>query len=270
MEEESFGPRHVERMRWFSKGFVLLVVVCLLLSCPGKHGGIRIAAPDDFCGILARYLTRDKERINAKLSDEVLPLMDCCSTTTEWAMSADEIDVAWLCPDAAQNLLKKDDRFVIIGPALVNSQVLVVREGRNPKRIAYSHKREYQKVLIQKRFGTDCEAVPVMPTALPYLYEKGSVDGIVIDVLKGLTLKGDHLRLSNDNTDVITYVLVVSKTFQHSGKYPQFIEELRNSSIKLNDIDILAKTLSKEMKILSAHASRIDSLSVRFVPPRIH
>jgi hypothetical protein len=257
-------------MKRFSKRCVLLAAVCLLFSCTEKHEGIRIAAPDDFCGVLARYLVRDKEMANAEFSKEVVPLMDCCSTTTEWAMSADEIDVTWLCPDAAQNLLKKDNRFVIVSPALVNSQTLVVRKGGNPKRIAYSHKREYQKALIQKRFGKDCEAVPVMPTALPYLYEQGSVDGIVIDVLKGLTLKGDYLRLSGDNTDVITYVLVVSKAFQHSGKFPQFVAALQNGTGKLNDIGILTKVLGEEKKILPAQAKQIASLSVRFIPPQIH
>lgn len=257
-------------MKWFSKRCVLLAAVCLLLSCTEKHEGTRIAAPDDFCGILANYLMRDKESMNANMVDEVLPLMDCCSTTTEWAMSADEIDVAWLCPDAAQNLLKKDSRFAVVSPALVNSQVLVVRKGGNPKRIAYSHKREYQKTLIQKRFGKNCEAVPVMPTALPYLYEQGSVDGIVIDVLKGLTLKGDHLRLSGDDTDVITYVLVVSKAFQRSGKFPQFVAALQNGTAKLNDIHILTKVLGEEKKILPAQAKQIASLSVRFIPPRIY
>jgi hypothetical protein len=257
-------------MKRFNKRYVLLAAVCFLFSCTEKHEGIRIAAPDDLCGVLARYLVRDKELVNAKIVEEVLPLMDCCSTTAEWALSADEIDVAWLCPDAAQNLLKKDNRFVIVGPALVNSQTLVIRKGGNPKRIAYSHKREYQKALIKKRFGTDCEAVPVMPTVLPYLYEQGSVDGVVVDVLKRLTLKGDYLSLSGDKTDVITYVLVVSKKFHGSAQFPRFITALKNSTVKLNDIDVLTKVLGEERKILPAQTKQIASLSVRFIPPQIH
>jgi hypothetical protein len=241
----------------------------MFLSCTERHEGIRIAAPDDFCGILAQYLVRDKALVNAKIAEEVFPLMDCCSTTTEWAMSADEIDVAWLCPDAAQNLLEKDNRFLIIGPALVNSQVLVVRKGANPKRIAYSQKREYQKALIQKRFGADCEAVPVMPTALPYIYEQRSVDGVVVDILAALNLAGDHMRLSGDEGDVITYMLVVSRRFHDSTGFPQFITALKNSTAKLNDIDMLIKVLAKEKRIFPARARQIASLSVRFVAPRI-
>ncbi len=256
-------------MKQFGNKYILLAAACILFSCTERHAGIRVAAPDDFCGVLVHYLERDKEVVNTKFAEQVFPLMDCCSTTTEWAMSADEIDVAWLCPDAAQNLLKKDDRFVIIGPALVNSQVLVVRKGGNPKRIAYSQKREYQKALIQKRFGTDCEAVPVMPTALPYLYEQGNVDGVVVDILVALNLTGKHMRLSDDK-DVVTYVLVVSKDLERSGKLPRVIAVLRDCTEQLNDIGILTKILGEEKRILPAQAKQIVSLSVRFIPPQIH
>jgi hypothetical protein len=257
-------------MKRFAKRCVLLTAICLLLSCTERQEGIRIAAPDDYCGVLAHYLVKNKELTNAEFAGEVFPLMDCCSTTTEWAMSADEIDVAWLCPDAAQNLLKKDSRFLILGPSLVNSQVLVIREGGNPKRIAYSHKQEYQKALIQKRFGMDCEAIPVTPTALPYLYEKGSVDGVVVDVLKSLTIKGRHLHLSDDGADVINYVLVVSKAFRGSEIFPQFISALQNSTAKLNDIDVLTKILGEGKKIAPAQVRQIGSQSVRFVLPQNH
>jgi len=246
------------------------VVACVLFSCTEKHEGIRIAAPEDFCGILARYLMRDKELVDAKFIEKALPLMDCCGTTTEWAMSADEIDVAWLCPDAAENLLKKDDRFLIMGPALVNSYILVVRGNMNPKRIAYSQKREYQKSLIQERFGIDCDIIPVMPTALPYVYERGNVDGVVIDVLKGLDLKGKHMRLSNNNKDIITYMLVVSKEFHKSARFPQFLSALKNSVEMLNDINVLGNLGDEEKKSISpVELKQIVSLSVRFLSPQM-
>jgi hypothetical protein len=69
-----------------------------------------------------------------------------------------------------------------------------------------------------------------MPTALPYLYEQGNVDGVVIDVLKSLGLKGKHLRLSPDNTDVVTYVLVVSKKFYGGEEFQQFSKHCRTVS----------------------------------------
>jgi hypothetical protein len=63
-------------------------------------------------------------------------------------------------PDAARTLVEKDNRFIVVGPALINSEVFVMGQSRKPKRVAYSHKRDYQKKLIQRRFGPDCEPVP--------------------------------------------------------------------------------------------------------------
>jgi hypothetical protein len=257
-------------MKRFATRCVLLAAAWLLFSCTEKHEGIRIAAPDDFCGVLAYYLVQHKELVNAAPAGEIFPLVDCCSTTMEWAMSADRIDAAWLCPDAAQNLLKKDDRFIIIGSALVNSQVLVIRKDGNPKRIAYSHKREYQRAFIQKRFGMDCETIPVMPTVLPHVYEQGNVDGVVVDILKGMTLKGKLLRLAGDGTDVVTYVLVVSKKFYGSGKFPRFFAALQDSIANLNDIGTLTKVLDEQKKLTAAEVKQIATLSIRFVSPQLH
>lgn len=257
-------------MKRFGSRCILLAAAWLLFSCTEKHEGIRIAAPDDFCGVLAYYLVQHKELVNAESAEKVFPLVDCCSTTTGWAMSADRIDAAWLCPDAAQNLLKKDDRFIIVGPALVNSQVLVIRKDGNPKRIAYSHKREYQRAFIQKRFGMDCEAIPVMPTVLPHVYEQGNVDGIVVDILKGITLKGELLRLAGDDTDIVTYVLVVSKRFSRSANFSRFSVALQDSIANLNDIGTLTKVLDEQKKMTAAEVKQIATLSIRFVSPQLH
>jgi hypothetical protein len=183
-------------------------------------------------------------------------------------MSTGGIDVAWLCPDAARVLIAKDGRFLNMGPAMVNSDILVLRAGA-PKRIVYSQKREHQRKLIAERFGKDCEAIPVMASALPYLYEQGRVDGVVIDVLKGLALKGSHLRLSVGKADVVTYVLVANKNFRYTTRFREFIAVLKENVAELNNIHILTQVLDEQNKMDAGKAGSIAGLSVRFVLPRI-
>jgi len=254
-------------MSYSGKKAVLLVAACLLVSCTEKGEAIRMAAPDGLCEVLARCLIQGGPSARAVPSEEVFPLMDCCSTTAEWALSADRVDVAWLCPDAVKALLAKDDRFLLLGPALVNSEVLVVREGAKVNRIAYGTKREYQRAIIRERFGQACVALPVVPSALPYLYEEKAVDGVVIDVVKGISLKGRHLRLSADNRDVVTYMLVASKSFRRTKAFPQFIARLESEAAQLNKRDVLAEVLGKYKKGTLSHADCVASLAVRFLPP---
>jgi hypothetical protein len=256
-------------MRWFERRSLLLLLLCVLLSCSGgKPEGVRMALPDDLCGILGYTAVETGKLDRTVIAEKVLPLMDCCSTTAEWAMSSDRIDIVWLCPDAARNLVEKNNQFRNLGMALVNSQILVIRKGLKPKRIAYSHKREYQKALILRRFGTGCEAIPVMPQALPYLFEKGSVDGVVIDVIKGLALNGAHLPLS-DKGDVVTYELVVRKTFLGSPQFPPLLAALQGAAADLNSVGVLGKALEKYKGIKPDDARQALSLGLRFVPPKI-
>ncbi len=249
---------------------LLLIIVFGSFYCSKKSGTIHVAVPDDLCGLLAVHMAEVEQIPDAQYMQELFPVMDCCSTTTEWALSSDRIDAAWLCPDAACNLLAKDNRFEIIGPALVNSQILVVRHGIEPVRIAYSHKREYLRELICKHYGSGCKAIPVMPAALPYIYEKGEVDGIVIDVMKAMPLKGEYIRLSENSNDVVTYVLVVNRDFLGSEKYRAFIDALIKTSKALNNSDVLTATLGKEKNIIPFYVEQILSLGVRFIPPPVY
>jgi len=247
--------------------WILILLVPSLLSCTDQSSGIRMAVPDDLGGIPGIYAVRDRNLPGAALTEDLFPLMDCCNTTTEWALSADRGDMAWLCPDAARTLVEKDGRFEISGPAVVNSQILVIGKGREPKRIAYSHKRNYQRALIRGRFGPGCEAIPVMPSALPYIYAKGEVDGIVVDVIKGLSLKGEHLPLSGNVAAVTTYVLVVRKDFRRNPRFLRTLSTLREVAVELNDGGILAKVLEKHKGMTPAQARQAVSLGVRFMPP---
>jgi len=250
--------------------WLLLFTASGYFSCSKKNGTIYIAVPDDLCGLIAVHMAAGKQTSGAQFIQESFPLMDCCSTTAEWALSSDRIDAAWLCPDAARNLLAKDKRFEIIGPALVNSQILVVRQGVKPGRIAYSHRRVYLRELIYKRYGSGCEAIPVMPAALPYIYEKGEVDGIVIDAMKAIPLKGGYIRLSENRNDVVTYVLIVNRDFRISEKYSAFIDVLLTTAKALNNADILTETLGKEKNIMPVSVKQILSLGVRFIPPPVY
>lgn len=49
----------------------------------------------------------------------------------QWALSSENIDMAIICKDAADKFLKRDDKFVNMGPLVKNSDVILLKE--NPK-----------------------------------------------------------------------------------------------------------------------------------------
>ena len=54
----------------------------------------------------------------------------------------------------------------------------------------------------------------MLPASLPYAYERGIVDGVVVDFLKGSSLAGERIPLAGSEGDQATYVLVVRKEWE--------------------------------------------------------
>ena len=257
-------------------GFVLSMAALVGLLSSWFSGGaparIRIGAPDDSGGLLLHYILHEKRYAKAELRHtfEAYPLKDCCTSTSEWAFSANQLDLAVMCPDAANRLIGKDSRFTIVGPCVVNSDVLVMKPGAAPRRIGVTQKRDYQERLVENRFGPGCAAVPMLTAALPYALERNFVDGVVVDILKGLAMVGGKAPASSGEKDMTTYVLVVKRGFNTTDLYREFMETLAGAAAELNDIRALIPEVEayKGMQWTNRETEAWRTSKVRFVSPR--
>ncbi|MFX4262418.1 ABC transporter substrate-binding (seleno)protein SaoB [Pelotomaculum propionicicum] len=240
------------------KVFAALVVAVLLFfvvftAFPQReedNGKVKIGAPDDTGGMIIHYLVHEKGYQDADTQGEfeLYPVKDCCGSTSQWALSSDLLDIAVMCPDAAASLLEKDDRFEIIGPCLLNSDIVVVRHGLVPQKIGVSQNRSHQEQIAASVFGPDVDTAPMLPVSIPYAYEKKAVDGVVVDALRGFTMSGDKMAPAGP-AGHITYVLVVSKSFMEDSRYSEFIRLFQGSVEELNDPDVLIEEIRKYKNI---------------------
>ncbi|WP_418791800.1 ABC transporter substrate-binding (seleno)protein SaoB [Phosphitispora sp. TUW77] len=254
-------------------GLILVAMIYTVwVSGRGKEGSkINIGASSDSGGMIIHYIVNNKKFLPANVSDNfaMFPVKDCCSSTSEWALSTGDLDIALLCPDAANKLIEKDGRFEVVGPVLVNSDIIVVKQDIKPQKISYSQKRSFQKKLIKEKFGPACDAVPMLPAAVPYAFEKGVVDGAAVDVLKGLLLKGEKNSSAGKTEDLVTYVLVVRKEFKKNSLYRQFMTLLKESVTEMNTAGVLIKEAKVFMNInfTEREAEQWRRLKIRYVFP---
>lgn len=232
---------------------------------------IQIGAPDDSGGLIIHYILHGRgfEAAEVIREFEAYTIKDCCASTSEWALSTAMLDMAVMCPDAAQRLVEKDARFVIPGPVLINSDILVIRSGINPRRVGIAQKRPYQERLVKERFPGGCEIVPMLPAGLPFAFERGVVDGVVIDALKAFAMQGERSSSPGQGMDVVTYVLVARKEFMSTLLYRQFMESYEQAVEELADTGVLARAVEayKEIRWTDREVEEWKALRVKFVLP---
>ncbi len=216
---------------------LFLSVVFFLFTQEPEAAGIRIGIPNDSGGLIFHYLFGENRSAGFARKNSILlvPLQDCCTTSTEWALSGDRLDMAVLCPDAARRFLEKDPRFENFGSLLVNADVLILRPGRKPKKIAVSGKRDYQLRWIRDRFGVSGEPVKMNYAVVPFAYERNLVDGAVVDILKAVHLKGDRLPLAGRAIDLTTHLLVGRKNILTGRQGKELAASLEQGVRDLND-----------------------------------
>jgi len=202
-------------------------------------------------------------------SFEAYTVKDCCASTAEWALSGNLLDLAVICPDAAERLVEKDSRFRIEGPCLFNSEVLVRRPGSEPRRVGTAQRRDRQREFLKPFCGSGCAVHPMLPASLPYAYERGIVDGVVVDFLKSSSLAGERIPLAGNEGDHPTYVLVVRKEWASSTRYRQFLDLLRRAATDLERPEVLIGAVAsfKGIAWTSRETDEWKRLKIRYAVP---
>jgi len=231
-------------MRWKRKkplaamiGVGLLITIGLaFLFSPAKEKEKRllIGIPDDAAGYIMRSLVEAGEA-NVQISTMlgIYPIKDCCTSTSEWALCTEKLDMAVICPDAAARFVEKNERYLILGPCMVNSDILL-GNGSSTSKIGITQHRWYTRDAITRVWGSQVEVVPMLANALPYALEEGQVDAAVIDIGKALRLKWPRQALQEES-DTISYVLVIRKELEKDDHLINFLQEYNQQVSKLED-----------------------------------
>ena len=257
------------------------IVVCVLFlsacgapsSIPADAGKWKIGVPDESAGLIVDYLIHEKGVNCALVTSDiaVYPIKDCCTASMEWALGSGELDMAIMCPEAADRLIQKDARFTILGPCMINSDIIVLAPAA-PKtglRIAVSHRRHFQRQMVYSTFGPDSRPVPMLQAGVAFAYTKGAVDGAVMDVLKGFYLKEKMIQAGENGREWTTYVFVVKKAFQQTPVFKNFMAVLKDAVPELNQPASLKQALKQYRKteLTDEMAEQWKTLNIKFVHP---
>ena len=252
----------------------LMICVIFFFSSREPNGPeMKIGVPDCAAALIISYIVNEKMARSAGILEKfsVYPTKDCCTTTAEWALSTGALKIAVMCPEAARRLIGKNPRYEIVGPCAVNSDVVVVRNqnGSGHKKIAVAYRRDFQKNLMKRLFGRNATAVPMVSSAIPFAYEKRAVDGVVIDILKGFQLQGEMIPSSGKDGDLVTYVLVVQKTFKESSLFREFLDGYQHAVNDLNQDKVLLRVAKSygRFEWSEEKVKRWRKMGVRFTLP---
>lgn len=232
-----------------------------------------IGIPEGSTGLLTAYVLKEKMARHGIKTVRFEPhtLYDCCAATTQYALGSGHLDMAIMCPDAAAALIAKDGRFMVIGPVMYNSDILVIRQNsrEKPPKVAVSQNRDLQGRLVTARFGDGAQVVPMMRGAVPFAFARGQVDGAVLDITKAFTLAGKVSGTPESTPEVATAVLVVKQSLTTSDHYQLFvkgyIQALEDMTDQENLLELLRSYVSEHIHLGDINTWK--AMNVKFANP---
>ncbi len=247
---------------WGNTLVLLAVLSALLTGCVSQLSDRKIhyiGVPDGAAGLLVLYVLREKmaDKKIEVVTFEPHTLYDCCASASQYALGSGHLDIAIMCPDAARSLVNKDNRFVIEGPVIINSDILIARNGADFKdaAIGVSQKRMHQQQIIARRIGDRGKAVPMLHTAVPFAFSRGVVNGAVIDITRSFELPGTPVPRGEDEQNISTYVLVIKKSLVGNPDYLTFMMRYRKAVEEMKD---KSRVLHLLRTYASAHITKGD------------
>ncbi len=176
-----------------------------------------------------------------------------------------------MCIEAARELVARDRRFVIAGPVMMNSDILITRPDADlhEPAIGVSQKREFQHQMVLKHFGSKSSAVPMLHAAVPFAYARSVVEGAVLDITKAFNLEGTFTSAVDNGQDVYAYVMVTKKSLQGSNQYQDFLAVYRLAVLEMNTPSNLLRLLQTYVSadITIGDIEKWKEMKVRFTYP---
>lgn len=155
--------------------------------------------------------------------------------------------MAIVCKDAAKKYIDTSPDFEVIGPVIMNSDI-VLESDREIKSVGITSKKNYHRDFVHELYGEDVEVVELMPQSLPYVYETARVDAIVTDISKYTSnIKGKVKSPSQE--DYVTNVLIARSDFIGTKEYKDFVEKYNKIVNELNSEDLPTDYIDKKTNL---------------------
>lgn len=158
----------------------------------------------------------------------------------------------------ALHLANANDRFVIYGPVIMNSEVLVYDGNiENIRTLGIGQKREHIKKLVKQSYS-QIEGIKEMnPEILPYSLENKQIDAVAIDVSKATLLpKFSFAPISK--LDYISYCLIVRKDLIGTEIFENFLITYNQAVEELNQRETLVSVMGMTKEFW-------DSINIQFL-----
>lgn len=237
-----------------------LSIICLsagitgfLSSCSRGESAeetLVVACGDDLAGIVVQSVVEQNNITIEKLGMDYMSVGDCCGSNAQFALSAEEVDIAVLCPDAVKNLQDAGKDYEVLGTVVYDGNVFVKRADspENPEVIGYMNKRTEQLELLQEIYGTDKNYRPVFASALSYALENKDIDMAVMDITTALKL---NYPMEPATSGVPTSIMVVKRERNEveNQVLQQFIEDYNEKIEGLENDKNAGELLSRYLEI---------------------
>lgn len=237
----------------------IIIIVCIIASLLFDNTNNKknkqtfvIAYGEDLASLIIKSIENSNADIKLESKDiSYINIGDCCGSNAQFAFATGEVDAAILCPDAVSYLEDLGKGYVVVGNVLYDSDVFIYSDKiEKVKKIAYMNKRYYQRDLMEEKFDSEKEYIPIIPSGIPYAMTTGAIDAACVDVMNYLELNYDCMQLSKNR---VTQVLVVKKELFNDERYKRFVDMYNDVATKMNTdkeylYDIIAKNVTNKTK----------------------
>lgn len=203
---------------------------------------IRIGAGNDISGLGLHYM--DNEYGSFKI--EPYFIQDCWAPISQWALSSNAFDMAIVCKDAAKDFMTAAPEFEIVGPVVMNSDIVVEAEDRSVKIVGITNNKNFHKDFARDLYGKDVIIKEMNPNSLPYAYGNEQIDAMIIDitVYNDENMEGRVRQVSDE--DYLTNVLIANSEFTNTKEYRSFVEEYNIIVDRLNQEGLPMKYIEEK------------------------
>ncbi len=140
--------------------------------------------------------------------------------------------MAIVCKEAAEEYVKQNPDFEILAPLVMNSDI-ILESDREIKKIGFTANKWFHRDFLIDKYGDEVELFEMNAQSLPYSYEVGRIDAVIMDITKLGILEGKVLQPSDD--DYVSYVLIVKSIYKKTDEFRLFVNAFNDAVKQLNE-----------------------------------
>lgn len=139
--------------------------------------------------------------------------------------------MAIVCKEAAEEYIAVNNDFEIYAPLVMNSDIILISSDKI-KEVGMTANKGFHKDFIIQKYS-DVKLHEMNAQALPYSYETGRVDAVIMDITKLGDLKGKVIEPSKE--DYVTYVLIVKSDYIKTNEFREFVSSYNEAIERLTN-----------------------------------